>query len=108
MAKIKKTKPSRILAETHEEARELFEHGFISARRMKQYDALCLPPVPDYTPQKVKALRKNLHISQAVLAVVTNTSVSTVHQWESGAKRPGGPSARLLDLLERKGLEAVL
>ena len=43
-----------------------------------------------------------------MLAAVLNTSVSTVRKWELGDKRPSGPSLKLLDLLERKGLEAVI
>ena len=39
---------------------------------------------------------------------VLNTSTSTVRKWEVGDKRPSGPSQKLLDILERKGLEAVL
>jgi putative transcriptional regulator len=31
-----------------------------------------------------------------------------VRKWELGDKHPSGPSLKLLDLLERKGLEAVL
>jgi putative transcriptional regulator len=45
---------------------------------------------------------------QAVLAAVLNTNVSTVRQWEIGEKRPSGPSLKLLDLLDRKGLGALL
>ena len=43
-----------------------------------------------------------------MLASVLNTSTSTVRKWEVGDKRPSGPSQKLLDILERKGLEAVL
>jgi putative transcriptional regulator len=34
--------------------------------------------------------------------------VSTVQKWEIGEKRPGGTALKLLDLIERKGLDAVL
>ena len=37
-----------------------------------------------------------------------NTSVSTVQKWEIGDKRPSGPSLKLLTLIDRKGLDAVL
>jgi putative transcriptional regulator len=47
-------------------------------------------------------LRAN--ISQAVLAAVLNTSVSTVQKWEIGEKQPNGPSLKLLSLIERKGV----
>lgn len=58
----------------------------------------------DYDAAKVKALRERLNLSQAVLASVLNTSTSTVRKWEVGDKHPSGPSQKLLDILERKGL----
>lgn len=105
------TKPkakSRILEAVHETASDLHRLGFIDKRKMQKYDALCMEPVPEYDAEKIRALRRNLHLSQAVLAAVLNTSLSTVRKWEIGDKKPSGPSLKLLDLIERKGLEAVL
>lgn len=104
----KSTTKSRVLQAVHETAEDLHRLGFIDIRRMQRYDALCLPPIPEYDSKKIKALRANLNLSQAVLASVLNTSVSTVRKWEIGDKHPSGPSSKLLNLLERKGLEAVI
>jgi putative transcriptional regulator len=59
-------------------------------------------------PRRIKSLRESAHVSQAVFAAVLNTSVSTVQKWEVGDKKPSGPSLKLLNLIERKGLEAVI
>ena len=99
---------SRILDAVHETAQDLRSAGFIDMRRMREYDALCLAPVPDYSSQHIRALRDRLKLSQAVLASVLNTSLSTVRQWEIGEKHPSGPSLKLLHLLDRKGLEALI
>ena len=99
---------SAILGVVHETAADLRKAGFIDKRRMRHYDALCLTPVPEYSSDAIKAVRERYKISQAVLASVLNTSLSTVRQWEIGHKHPSGPSAKLLDLLERKGLEALI
>ena len=104
----KKTRNSRILGEMHETARGLHEAGLIDKRRMLEYDALCLAPVPEYSSEKIRALRERHKLSQAVLASVLNTSLSTVRQWEIGKKHPSGPSLKLLNLLDRKGLEALI
>jgi putative transcriptional regulator len=99
---------SRIKEAVHETATGLHRLGFIDQRRMRQYDALCLQPVPDYDAERIKALRSKLNLSQSVLASVLNTSVSTVRKWEASDKHPSGSSSKLLSLLERKGLEAVI
>jgi len=46
-------------------------------------------------------------MSQAVFAAVLNTSVSTVQKWEIGEQRPSGPSLKLLNVIERKGVDAL-
>lgn len=99
---------SRILESVHETASNLHRLGFIDKRKMNRFNALCLEPVPAYDAEKIRALRDHLQLSQAVLAAVLNTSLSTVRKWEVGDKHPSGPSQKLLNLLDRKGLEAVL
>ncbi len=105
------TKPkakSRLLEAVYETAVDLQQLGFIDKRKMQKYEVLCLEPVPEYDASKIKALRARFHLSQTVLAAVLNTSASTVRKWEAGDKNPSGPSLKLLDLINRKGLEAVL
>jgi len=75
---------------------------------MRKYEALCLDPIPEYTGASIRTLRDRYRVSQAVLAAVLNTSLSTVRQWEVDQKRPSGPSVKLLNLLDRKGLQALL
>lgn len=99
---------SRILEAVHETASDLHRLGFIDMRKMRKFEALCLEPVPQYDSEKIRALREQFQLSQAVLAAILNTSLSTVRKWEIGEKHPSGPSLKLLNLLERKGLEAVL
>lgn len=101
---------SRILEAVHEGATDLFTTGSIDAAQMKRFDELCLPVpvVPEFTGARIKALRERYRITQAFLATMLNTSLSTVRQWEIGAKHPSGPSSKLLDLLDRKGLEALI
>jgi len=99
---------NRLLDAVHEAAADLHTAGFIDRRRMREYDALCLPPVPEYSKERIRAVHERYRISQAALASVMNISLSTVRQWEGGTKCPSGPSVKLLDLLDRKGLDALL
>lgn len=99
---------SPILEAVHETAGDLHRLGFIDQRKMRKFDLLCIDPVPEFDRERIRALRERYKLSQAVLASVLNTSVSTVRQWELGGKHPSGPSQKLLDLLERKGIEALI
>jgi putative transcriptional regulator len=58
---------SRILEVVHETARDLHTAGFIDMRRMREYDSLCLAPIPAYSSHKIRTLRKRYKLSQAVL-----------------------------------------
>lgn len=107
-SKSKAKSKSRILEAVHETAGDLHRLGFIDKRKMRKFDVLCLDPIPQYDGKKIRALRDHLQVSQSVLAAVLNTSLSTVRKWEVGDKHPSGPSLKLLSLLDRKGLEAVI
>jgi putative transcriptional regulator len=99
---------SGIFEAVHETANDLHRLGFIDKRKMRKFDVLCLEEIPVYDSEKIRALRDHLQLSQSVLAAILNTSLSTVRKWEIGEKHPSGPSQKLLSLLDRKGLEAVL
>jgi putative transcriptional regulator len=104
---MKKTKNSVFEAVT-ETASEFERLGFIDKHRLKQIQALCIEEVPHYTADYIRALRAKLQLSQAVLANLLNISPSTVRKWEQGEKNPSGASLKLLWLLDRRGLQAVL
>ena len=105
---IKPKAKSAIFDAVHETARDLHNLGFIDERKMRKFDLLCVDPIPDYDSTQIRALRDRFNLSQAVLASVLNTSLSTVRQWEIGDKHPSGPSLKLLSLLDRKGLEVLI
>ena len=100
-------KRSRILSEMRETAAGLVRTGVVEKQTMKEFDALALAPVRDLSPRQIRSIRTQSRMSQAVFAAVLNTSVSTVQKWEIGQKRPSGPSLKLLDEIQRKGIEAV-
>jgi putative transcriptional regulator len=100
-------KRNRILSEMRETAAGLVRTGVVEKQTMKEFDALALAPVRDLSPRQIRSIRTQSRMSQAVFAAVLNTSVSTVQKWEIGAKRPSGPSLKLLDVIQRKGIEAV-
>lgn len=87
---------------------DLKESGVIDEIAMKNIQNLCLPEIKEYTPKKIILIRKKFKLSQAALASLFNISPSTVQKWEQGHKRPTGASRKLLDIIERKGLEALI
>ena len=92
----------------HQGAEGLHSAGLIDDITLKEFDALCLPPVKDLTPKQIQTIRKNNKASQAVFAVYLNISKSTVQKWEQGLKKPNGSSLKLLNIVEQKGLEVLV
>src|ERR1700759_280666 len=98
---------SRILKNVHASAKRLHDAGHMDALTMREFDALCLPELHEYSPEAVRRVREKTHASQAVFAAVLNVGVTTVSAWEQGTKKPSGSAVKLLDLVERKGLSVL-
>jgi putative transcriptional regulator len=95
------------LAAAHETAAGLHRIGLVDARTMRTFDASCLTPVEELSPEAIIEVRKKAGVSQAVFASYLNVTVSLVSQWERGEKHPRGPSLKLLTLVQKKGLDAI-
>lgn len=59
-------------------------------------------------PKEIRAIRERANLSQAALARMMNLTVGYLSQLERGVKRPKGPSLALLNVIRRKGIEAIL
>ena len=68
---------------------------------------LYLFPVKTYQPHEIKEIRLRYRVSQAVFAAYLNVSKTSVASWESGGKKPGPAVAKLLNLVDRKDIQAV-
>lgn len=100
-------KKSRLLREMRETATGLARVGAMDKLSVRELDVLALPPVRRLSAKQIRAIRARTRMSQALFAAILNTSVSTVQKWEIGEKRPSGPSLKLLDVIERKGIESL-
>jgi len=65
------------------------------------------PPVPNFTSTKVVKLRRKVKASQSAFGAILNVGKAKVAAWENGIRKPRGPEARLLDIVDRKGLEIL-
>ena len=70
----------------------------------------CQQP-PKYTADRVVTTRTSIaRMRQSVFASFLNVSVSTVQKWQSptAQKHPSGAAAKLLQLVEAKGVESLM
>lgn len=99
-----------MLRELLETADDLSTRGVVSKVNLAKVRALCAEP-PVYTPERVVAVRTTVaRMSQSVFAAFLNVSVSTVQKWESpsAGKHPSGAAAKLLQLVETKGVDILI
>jgi len=96
------------MASIHETAEGLQAAGVMDKRTMREFDDLCLTPVRLLKPRQIRALRLREGASQAVFARYLNVTTGLVSQWERGEKHPQGASLKLLALVAKKGLQAVV
>jgi putative transcriptional regulator len=80
-------------------------HEKITLRHLGEEATRAAAPI---TGDEIRNLREKARLSQAVFAHYLNLTVGYVSQLERGAKRPSGPALVLLDLIRRKGIEAIL
>jgi putative transcriptional regulator len=86
----------------------LHDAGAISKVTMREFDAICPPPVREFSAADIKQLREELKFSQPVFALHLHTSASTVRKWEQGDTHPAGPALKLLNIIADKGLQAII
>lgn len=81
-----------------------YERGDLPGVRTKTVTArhVSAAPPPRYTSRRIAKLRRDLSLSQPVLAMALNVSPQTVKAWEQGAREPDGAATRLLQLIERQ------
>ena len=97
-----------VLAAAHALGAALHRVGAMNATTMRDLDALCLPARPDYGGAEVQRIRAAARMSQPVFARLLGVDKSAVAQWERGAKRPSGPAARLLEVLDPEKGESLV
>ena len=79
----------------------------MAKRTMRAFDEMCLTPVEEMPPEKIRVLRLRENASQAVFARHLNVTPGLVSHCEQGEKRPRGASLKLLTLVAKNGLSAV-
>ncbi len=82
---------------------DLLNAGMKTSFTEKELNGLGIE-IPDVqlTTTQIKAIRKQMNLSQAVFAKLLNVSLSSIRQWEQGKREPSGSTKVLLELLNKK------
>ena len=99
---------SKLIESLRGDLAALHDAGAIGKVTMREFDAICPPPVREFSAADIKHLREELKFSQPVFALHLHTTASTVRKWEQGDTHPAGPALKLLNIIADKGLQAII
>jgi len=114
-AKTKKRTTSRLTSELLETARDMRKSGLmtkaahdkITMRHLGVTDT-AKATAAMLSGAQIRAIREQANLSQAVFARYLNLTPGYVSQLERGDKSPTGPALVLLNVIRRKGIQAIL
>jgi putative transcriptional regulator len=104
---------ARLTKELLETARDMRASGVMDAAAYEKItmrhlgDTAVSTAVP-LSGDEIRALREGAKMSQAVFARYLNLTVGYISQLERETRRPTGPALVLLNVIRRKGIEAIL
>lgn len=67
-----------------------------------------LPAAQPIDAKEIRRMRQRAKMSQAAFARHLNLTTGYISQLERGTKQPKGPALALLNVIRRKGFEAIL
>jgi putative transcriptional regulator len=81
---------------------DIIDAGVKVSFTKKELDELGVKvPTVELSADDIKNIRKKMNLSQMVFAKLLNVSLSSVRQWEQGARKPSGSTMVLLELLQK-------
>ena len=106
-------KPGRLARAMLETARDMRQAGLLDEAAytkitMRHFGSKEKVKVEPLTGKDIRAMREQAHMSQAVFAHYLNVTAGYVSQLERGEKHPTGAALVLLNVIRRKGIEAIL
>jgi putative transcriptional regulator len=81
------------------------EYSKITARHLGEESRPTAKPI---SSTQIRKMREKANLSQAAFARYLNLTTGYISQLERGAKQPKGPALALLNVIRRKGFEAIL
>lgn len=108
-----KKRTSRLTAELLEIADDMHAAGLLPNAAHDKITMRHIGPraeaeTVELTGDEIRAIREKARLSQAVFAHHLKLTVGHVSKLERGSERAKGPTLVLLDVIRRKGIEAIL
>jgi putative transcriptional regulator len=106
-------KNNRVVEMILETAGDMHRLGLLDDEEFQQITvrhlgAQTLPTAEPISAKEIRSLRERAKLSQAAFARYLNLTSGYVSQLERGAKQPKGPALALLNVIRRKGFEAIM
>ncbi|MGH9604617.1 MAG: helix-turn-helix domain-containing protein [Terracidiphilus sp.] len=106
-------KVSRIVEAILETAGDLHRLGMMNDEEyrtitVRHLGAQPLPTARPISGKEIRKIRESANLSQAAFARYLNLTSGYISQLERGTKQPKGPALALLNVIRRKGFEAIL
>ena len=86
----------------------LLDRATLDTITMRHLGEKPLPVSAPITGKQIRTMRERAKMSQAVFARCLNVTVGYVSQLERGVKKPTGAALTLLNVIRRKGIDAIL
>jgi putative transcriptional regulator len=107
------TRTSRLTKALLETADDMRRSGVIDGQAhekitLRHLGSVADPLVEPMTGDDIRRLREQAQVSQAVFARYLRLTTGYVSQLERGTRQPTGPALVLLNIIRRKGIEAIL
>ncbi|MCB1447332.1 MAG: helix-turn-helix domain-containing protein [Rhizobiaceae bacterium] len=80
-------------------------HREITARHLPETERTIEIPVP--SGEDIRAMREKAKLSQVIFARRLNLTPGYISQLERGVKTPKGPALVLLNLIRKRGIDAI-
>lgn len=109
----KPKKLSRLTEALLETAADMHESGIMNDAdyakiTMRHLGRDLTAPIEPVSGNEIRSMRERARMSQAVFARRLGVTTGYVSKLECGVKRPTGPALVLLNVIRRKGIEAIL
>jgi putative transcriptional regulator len=106
-------KNNRVVEMILETAGDMHRLGLLDDEEFQQITvrhlgAQTLPTAEPISAKEIRSLRERAKLSQAAFARYLNLTTGYISQLERGAKQPKGPALALLNVIRRKGFEAIM